>query len=221
MENNHLFLLGGNPSQPEAMQAFVKQAGGNKAKIALLLVYRPGWEAYLPRYTKLWIENGVDPDNISVIIPEPDGYLSMEKAVKTLRNATGIFIGGGHTKTYHFYYTNEILKSMITSQYTNGVPIAGCSAGALILPTQVLLSPSDTDNGKAWLGEGIGLVDNVLISVHYSKWNDAANLELGLLSHDVPIGYGIDDDATLVVKDGKEFSYLGKERVHKVINKGS
>lgn len=51
MQTRKLYLLGGNTSQEEANSHFAKATGGENAHIALLIVYREGYEAFLPRYT--------------------------------------------------------------------------------------------------------------------------------------------------------------------------
>ncbi|MRH43681.1 peptidase S51 [Aquibacillus halophilus] len=213
-KDSYLFLFGGNPSQEEASVAFAKKAGGAQAKIALLLIYRDGWQEYLPRYTKYWIEDGVKDKNIHVIISDQNGKIDYSYAKEVIQSSTGIFIGGGHTETYHAIYTSEPFKSLIQNKYNSGVPIAGNSAGALLSTTTVLLSPIDTNNEKAMIINGLGLLSNVLISVHYTKWNDAENLKKGLLKTGIKIGYGIDDQACLIFKNNKVHSYLGEEHVH-------
>lgn len=220
MQTRKLYLLGGNTSQKEANMHFAKAAGGKSARIALLIVYREGWEAFLPHYTDHWITQGVLEDNISVIVPNEKGELDTAKTAKIISNATGIFIGGGHSETYYSLYTKQSFKQLLYEKYAAGTPLAGNSAGALLMTETVLLSPHDTDNEQAWSGPGLGILKNQLISVHFSQWQDESNLISGLHQHNIPFGYGIDEDACLYLEDERPAAVFGNEQV-KRIEKGT
>ncbi|MFP7495023.1 Type 1 glutamine amidotransferase-like domain-containing protein [Terribacillus saccharophilus] len=220
MITRKLYLLGGNTSQEEANIHFAKAAGGQDARIALLIVYRKGWEAFLPHYTKHWISEGVQENNISVVVPNEKDELNTAEMTEILSGATGIFIGGGHSATYYDVYTKEPIKKLLLSKYAAGIPLAGNSAGALLMPQTVLLSPHDTDNQQAWNGKGLGILQNQLISVHFSQWQDEPNLLSGLHQHNIPLGYGIDGDACLYLEDEQPTAVFGNEQV-KRIEKGT
>ena len=128
--------------------------------------------------------------------------MNYQEIIARLKESTGIFIGGGDTKKYHDYYANEPIKSLIKEQHNRGVPIAGSSAGALILPEISLISPNDTKNGKMISKNGIGLLTDILISVHFTEWNDEKNLVAGMLEHKIAHGIGIDEEACAVFRNG-------------------
>ncbi|OEF98952.1 hypothetical protein BHF71_10520 [Vulcanibacillus modesticaldus] len=208
-----LFLIGGNPSIDEVAEQFISRAGGSNAIIALLLLYREGWEEYLPRYVDPWIKRNIK--KYYVIMPDQIGRLDNESVINKLRKATGIFIGGGNTLLYNAYYSSEPIRNIIHERYNNGVPIAGNSAGALIMPKICLVSPNDTDDGFMRIEEGLGLFNNMLVSVHLSKWNDSSNLVEGMIKTKTEIGWGIDDNACLVLKNG-DFNNVIGESVYKI-----
>jgi cyanophycinase len=158
--------------------------------------------------------------NISVIIPNENGALDTHTAAQQLAAATGIFIGGGHSETYYAHYTKQPFKQLIRDKYAAGVPVAGNSAGALLMPDTVLLSPHDTDNQQAWSGPGLGLLHNQLISVHFSQWQDEHHLITGLQRNQVSYGYGIDEDACLYFENEQPTAVFGTEQV-KRIEKGT
>jgi cyanophycinase-like exopeptidase len=58
--------------------------------------------------------------------------------------ATGIFIGGGHTPTYHRLYATEPVRGVIRERYEERIPVAGVSAGALIALDPCVLTPDET-----------------------------------------------------------------------------
>ncbi|WP_339218534.1 cyanophycinase [Paenibacillus sp. FSL W7-1279] len=214
MRDRYLFLLGGNSFQREANRQFIEQAGGSNARIVLCIMNRPGWEEYVPLFQQMWAESGAQ--DVKVIVPDDDGKLDMEQAEQVLTQATGIFIGGGNTEKYHHYYATGRFKELLINGYENGVPIAGNSAGALILPETCLISPLDNEQSVMLFKQGVGLLSNVLISVHYTEWSDQSNLLEGMRTKKVKRGIGIDEQACAVFINGQLAYSLG-EAVHEVI----
>jgi cyanophycinase len=124
MRDRMLFLFGGNPSLIEANQEFITAAGGNNSRIALLIVNTPGYQKYIPAYTNVWRQIGISA--YSIIVPDDQGQLDFDTTEKVLLNATGIYIGGGDTRTYLKLYASDPIKGMLKTCYQNGIPIAGC-----------------------------------------------------------------------------------------------
>lgn len=61
----------------------------------------------------------------------------------------------------------------------------------------------------------MGLINNCVVSVHYSKWNEEKNLRAAVSKLGVTKGYGIDDDEglyfeneTLVDSEGSNYDVI-------------
>ncbi|MCV4232337.1 cyanophycinase [Virgibacillus sp. LDC1] len=214
MRDRYLYLLGGHSFQAEANRQFIKQAGGSNARIALCIMNKPGWEEYVPLFQRMWKDSGAQ--DMQVIVPDDHGKLDMEHVEQVLSQATGIFIGGGNTEKYHHYYATGPFKELLIDRYEKGVPIAGNSAGALILPEICLISPLDNEQGVMLFKQGVGLFSNILISVHYTEWSDQSNLLEGMRTKKVKRGIGIDEQACAVFING-QLAYALGESVHEVI----
>jgi cyanophycinase len=124
-----LFLLGGSAAFDVVADVFVPAAGGREARIALLLQGGKTWKKYVSDYARPWEQQGAS--QYDIIVPDEGGILDIEKTSAILHEATGIFIGGGHTPTYHRLYATEPIRSIIRERYQAGVPVAGVSAGAM------------------------------------------------------------------------------------------
>jgi cyanophycinase len=209
--DNYLFLLGGDPTQKPAAEAFVTMAGGAEARLVLMLL--DSQQKYLQFYVNNWLELGVE--DYKIIMPNDNSVMDYDSVVTHLRNATGIFIGCGDTLKYHYYYAAEPIKSTLVSCYEKGVPIAGCSAGTLILPELLLVSPNDTGDEQVVVGTGIGLISNQAVGVHFSEWDDIDNLIEGMVRTNTKLGWGIDEEACAVFKNGK-FDYALGNSVHMI-----
>ena len=130
-------MLGGSAAFDVAAEEFVPAAGGHQAKIALLLQGGSDWEKYVPGYTEPWIRRGVAHHH--VIVPNETRAWDIDQVAVKLGEATGIFIGGGHTPTYRHLYATEPLRSVIRERYRAGIPVAGVSAGAFIALAAIYL----------------------------------------------------------------------------------
>ena len=207
MPDSYVFLFGANPMQPSAQLEFVRAAGGARARLVLLLVRRDGWEHYLPRYLDQWMRFGVR--DYRVIVPDEDQRLDSGRVCDELERATCVFIGGGHTETYHRLYATGGVGATIVQRHHAGVPLAGSSAGALIMPRVCRLSSWDTDSGQAVTLPGLGALSDVLVSVHFESRQDEAHILRGMVETRIPTAWGINDDACAVFHNGVFSHALG------------
>ena len=145
-----LFLLGGSDAFDVTADDFVPASGGRAACIALLLQGGRDWQKYVSDYTRPWIQRGVS--RYDVIVPDGEGRLNLEDVTAKLKSATGIFIGGGHTATYRRLYATEPVRTILRKRYACGIPLAGCSAGALIAPRICAFHPGEDEGARAlWM----------------------------------------------------------------------
>jgi cyanophycinase len=208
MPRRLLFLLGGsNAAFDVVVEKFVPAAGGRDAVIALLMQGGQGWEKYLPDYTQPWLRRGVT--KVHPIVPDESGGLDLDAVAAKLGQATGIFIGGGHTPTYQRLYATEPVRSLIWARHDSGVPVAGMSAGALIAPQVCTLPPDETDDGSLQVVAGLGLVDNLIVGVHFSEWNTLPSVLEAMTRTQISTGWGIDEPACAVFEDGQFAGAMG------------
>jgi cyanophycinase len=208
MSHKFLFLLGGSAAFDVVAEEFVPAAGGCDATIALLMQGSSGWEKYVPEYTQPWIRRGVS--RYYPIVPDENGALDLDAVSARLREATGIFIGGGHTPTYHRLYGTEPIRSIIRESYQKGVPIAGVSAGALIAPTICVLTPDETGDASLKTVAGLGLVSDLIVGVHFTACNALPSVLEAMAKTRTKTGWGIDEPACAVFEDGRFKGTLGQ-----------
>ena len=203
-----LFLLGGgNAIFDMVAEEFIPAAGGSDSILALLLTGARGWEDYVPQYTQPWVRRGVTQHHI--IVPDENGCLDVDAVSAKLYEATGIFIGGGDTLTYHRLYVTEPIRSIIRERYQQGVPIAGLSAGALIVPEVCAIPPEDTGDPSVRIVTGLGLVCGVIVGVHFSEWDALPHVLEAMVKTRTAIGLGIDESACAVLENGQLKRVLG------------
>lgn len=203
-----LFLLGGSEEIFDLVaEQFVPAAGGSQARIALLLMGGEGWERHLPGYVAPWERRGAAWE---VVVPGADGALDVEAARAQLEQASGIFIGGGHSPTYHRLYATEPMRSLIRRRYRQGVPVAGLSAGALIIPERCLMvgrAPGDPPLSRR---RGLGLVRGMVVGVHFQEEARLAPLLQAMARTRTAQGLGIGESACAVLENERLRRVLGR-----------
>ncbi|WP_234400728.1 Type 1 glutamine amidotransferase-like domain-containing protein [Virgibacillus senegalensis] len=187
----HLFLFGGTPPfTPELGKLFAEKANQGSKKIAILFLEREGWQAYMSKYTSILEQCGIHHFYYMPLHSKVSSYELVQ-----LSKCSGIIIGGGDTVRYRDYIVDTAIGELIKQLYQSGVPVAGFSAGALLSPEQCVIPPVDNKEGKHLFLPGLGLISQVIISVHYTKWQEEENLLKAIRTTAVPIGYGLDDGA--------------------------
>jgi len=208
MSRRLLFLIGGSAAYDAVAEVFVPAAGGSAAKIAVLLQSGAGWEKHRSEYVQPWIQRGVS--RYDPIAPDERGVLDVEAASALLRAAAGIFIGGGHTPTYHRLYATEPIRSVIRERYHDGVPVAGVSAGALIALEQCVLTTDETGERSLKVVTGLDLARDIIVGVHFAERNDLPSVLEAMAQTRTQTAWGLDDAACAVFEDGHFEGALGR-----------
>ena len=159
-----LYLIGGSQAFELIAESFLAAAGGWNAWIALLLQSNDSSSfCYLPEYVTPWVKRGIR--GYEAFGPSPNGELELDQLACILENATGIFIGGGDTAAYRDVYCRDEVEELIRQRYESGIPVAGCSAGALVMLEDCVVHLED---GGLEVGPGIGLIGGFVIGVHFA-----------------------------------------------------
>lgn len=199
VKDRHLFLFGGSPPFSKNLgKKFSEFSLSEKGKIAILFIIRDGWEKYMQKYTSVLEDNGLKQFSYIALSSSPD-----HATIKELKTCTGIIICGGETELYRKFIVDTLIGEQVIQMYHDGVPIAGFSAGALISPESCVISPVDNVKKEHLFLKGLGLISDCVISVHFSKWDEEENLKLAMKEVNAPIGYGIDDEGCLFLKNEK------------------
>ncbi|MFT4416419.1 Type 1 glutamine amidotransferase-like domain-containing protein [Fredinandcohnia humi] len=197
--DTHLFLFGGSPPFTKQLgKKFTKFAQKDQVKIAILFIERDGWQDYMPKYTSVLEANGTTNFVYLPLSPYPSPEI-----VRELETSTGIIISGGDTELYREYIVETTVGTTIKRLYDNGIPIAGFSAGALIAPEYCVVSPHDTLRKEQLFLKGLGLLEDYVLSVHYSTWNEEENLLKAINTTGVPKGFGIDEESGIYINNGR------------------
>jgi cyanophycinase len=203
-----LFLLGGSEKPFYAVaERFIPAAGGRNGNIALLISGSPGWEEYVSHNTIPWKECGLG--RYEVIVPDEHGLINHESVIPILEQATGIFIGGGYTPTGQRLFATGPIRQILQSRYAKGVPFAGLSAGALIIPSICAIPPEDTGEIKVTITSGLALLSDMIVGFHFSKCHALLHVLEAMKLTKTANGIGIDEAACVELHDGHVADVFG------------
>lgn len=203
-----VFLIGGEEGLAQSAEAFVLQAGGSAGRVALLLEGGADPWKYVPRYVSPWQQYGLD--HFDLIVPDPDGRLDVAAAVKVLRQATAIFIGGGNTAVYWRNYVHGDIGAVIRQRcLQDGIPYGGLSAGMLVGGEICPLDPDETKEDRIRYEKGLGLFSGLIAEPHFTGLNRRAALETYLEQSGVQMGFGVDDETCLLLTPPDQMKTFG------------
>ncbi len=213
MARKTLFLLSARSGFEAVAEEFVPAAGGPEASIALLLFSNNDkTPKYVAEYAEPWLRRGIA--RYDVVLPDVSGALDIEDAKRKIAAATGILIGGGTTERYRELFATEPVAQLIRDKYEQGVPIAGCSAGAMIMNDRC---PHYNDAEELdGFRPGLGLLRDIMIGVHFSERGVLKYLLAEMKLAGVRQGLGIDEPACAVFVDGKLDHTMGRA-VHRIV----
>lgn len=211
--DNYLFLFGGGPPFTTNMaKRFVSKTSETNAPVSILFVERDGWKAYMSNYTNELINLGLKEFHV---IPLPS--TPVEEVIKYVNNSSGIIINGGDTNLYADYIIDTPISNAIKRSYESGIPVAGFSAGALISPEVCIISPKDNDQNEFQECEGLGLISDVVIAVHFTQWNDEDHLREAVNKYSEYMNYGI-DEATGIYLLNDRLEAIEGDGVYRVVD---
>jgi len=200
MRDQQLFLFGGGPPFTSGLcKTFVSCLNGT-GPIVLLYVPRPGssWEEYAPIYTDALTANGA-----TDFFHFPLSASPTPEQLKQLAGSAGIVISGGETERYQQFIVDTPIGTLIQERYQQGVPVAGFSAGTLLTPDECRIPAIDQRDGNALVLNGLGLLTDAVVSVHYDAWQEEANLRQAFRSTNSTFGYGLPERAGIHLKNNQ------------------
>lgn len=129
-----------------------------------------------------------------------------EEFVAPLRQATGVWIGGGRqTQIATTYYDTRVERELRALVERGGV-VAGNSAGAACLSRVMLVRE------RIYETPGLGILPGVIVDQHFLVRNRKERLFVALEKHPALVGLGVDEATALVIR-GRSLKCIGDSTV--------
>jgi cyanophycinase len=198
-----LVICGGGAMPDPVRDAFVKLAGGEKARLVIIPTASETADQIKDEvYLKPWQKYNMA--SIVVLHTRDRDRANDAVFVKPLTEATAVWLGGGsQTKLAEAYLHTAVHKELHALLKRDGV-IGGTSAGAAVMSKLMIAS----GNPKANLGEGFGFLDHFVVDQHFLKRNRMPRLAAVIRQYPQMVGLGIDEE-TAVLVSGRTIKVLG------------
>lgn len=205
-----LVIIGGGEDRccgAGALERFVNLAGGDRARVTLVTTATGIPEQVHAEYERVFRKLGVDSTRELRLRGRADA--DSDWAAGILRESTGVFFCGGDQSRIRALVgsaTNDVLRERLSQ----GLAVAGTSAGATALGKTMILGGEGPDVSAASVrtGPGLGLLPKVLIDMHFGARGRLPRLLSAVAAEPDHIGVGIDDNTAICV-EGSQFEVLG------------
>jgi len=190
---------------------FIEISGGRDARIVIIPT-ASRLEDTGDRYLEVFTEIGVK--SVSVVsLDHREDCEDMIKLAK-LENATGIFMTGGDQLRLSTIIGGTSVSKLMRKANSEGVHIAGTSAGAAFIPEHMIAfgrGGATPKSGLATLAPGLGLTNKVIIDQHFRERGRLGRLLSALAYNPFAIGLGVDEDTA---------AFIGPDDVIEVVGSG-
>jgi cyanophycinase len=196
------------------LTAFVDLAGGEDASIVVISTASTFGEKAAQRYGDLFQELGAG--GATGIAPRTREQANDPNVIRSVNDATGIFITGGNQVRLVSVLGGTRLEDALASAHDRGAVIAGTSAGASAVAAHMVAfgrSGASPKHRMIHLSAGLGLVDGVVVDQHFEQRGRWGRLLAAVALSPRLLGIGLDEDTAAVVSADRTLEVIGKGAV--------
>ena len=205
-----LLIIGGGEDRccgTGVLDRFVELCGGTEARITLVTTAAGVPDEVHAEYEQVFRKLGVEQTRELRLHGRADA--DSASAAGILRGSTGVFFTGGDQSRILALVgsrANEVLRE----QLSQGLVVAGTSAGATALGRTMILGGEGPDVSAATVrtGPGLGLLPQMLIDMHFAGRGRLPRLLSAVALDPEHLGVGIDENTAILV-EGDRFEVLG------------
>ncbi len=211
-DKGSLVVVGGGALPQSIVKKFIDLAGGPEAPLVVIPT-AAGRDSYDQNNRSARILREAGAKHVVVIHTADKQVANSEAFVKPLREAKGVWFGGGRQWRLVDSYTGTLSEKLFWEVLERGGVIGGSSAGATIQGSY--LARGDTKNNQIMMGDheqGFGFIKNIAIDQHVLARNRQFDLFSILENRPELLGVGLDEGTAMIVQ-GNTFEVLGDSYV--------
>jgi cyanophycinase len=208
-----LVVVGGGKIGPAIVERFVSLAGGPDANLVLIPTAGEDKELDLRKLEATFAKQfGVKHD--TVLHTRDRKQADSESFVAPLRQARGVWFGGGRQWRLVDSYLNTLTQRELEAVLERGGVIGGTSAGATIQGSYLVRGAREGNQIMMAKGyeEGFGYLKNVAVDQHLIRRRRENDLVGVIAAHPDLLGIGI-DESTAIIVTGDHFEVIGDSQV--------
>ncbi|MCL4818046.1 MAG: cyanophycinase [Vicinamibacteria bacterium] len=198
----------------EILARFVKEAGGRRARIAILPTASAIPAERATHYTKVFAGLGAGESVHLPIATREDA--DKDQFARTLLECSGVFITGGDQSRLVTTLSGTATFQAIHALLVKGGTLAGTSAGASAFSSTMITGGSaglHVRRDGVRLGAGLGLITRLIIDQHFSQRERLGRLLSAVAQQPQKLGVGIDEDTAIVYYGNGTIEIVGSGQV--------
>ncbi len=137
-------------------------------------------------------------------------------ALKLLSECDGVFITGGNQLRLSTTIGGTPVAKLLRRRNANGMPIAGTSAGAAIMPAHMIAHGEEGATPRAGmvsLAPGLGLSNKIMIDQHFRQRDRIGRLLTAIALNPFALALGIDEDTAAFIGPDNLLEVVGNSTV--------
>ncbi|KAM3092008.1 cyanophycinase [Phormidesmis sp. 146-35] len=214
--HGQLVIIGGAEDKEgdcKILREFVRRSGGLQARLVIMTVATglPGEVG--TQYTELFEGMGVA--SVKVLDNAKPEDASDPRALELIEQATGVFFTGGNQARITELLKDTELEALLHKRFSEGIVIAGTSAGAAMMPDMMIVEGESETNPRmevAQMDRGMGFLPGVVVDQHFAQRGRIGRLLSAVAQQPVNLGFGIDENTAIAI-NGKELEVIGEGAV--------
>ncbi len=194
----------------------VRESGGVDAKIVVIptassIPVEVG-EMYLKAFKKLKCSN------VTILDIRSKEDSEKKEAITLIKEANCIMFSGGNQSKITDRIGGTSIHRILVERYQNekGFVIAGTSAGAMVMATQMIAGGSATESfikGAVTMYKGLDLIPELIIDTHFIQRGRFGRQSEAVAKFPNLIGFGLAEDTGLIIKNGNDCTVIGSGMV--------
>jgi len=190
----------------------VREAGGIDAKIVVIptassIPVEVG-ENYVTAFTKLGCKN------IEILDIREKADSEKQASLDLMKSADCIMFSGGNQSKISDKIGGTSLHHVMKNRYLtdDGFVIAGTSAGAMAMTTEMIAGGSAADSfikGAVITREGLGFIPELILDTHFIQRGRFGRQSEAVAKFPELIGIGLAEDTGMIIKNGNDCTVIG------------
>jgi len=198
----------------EVLERFVREAGGPRARIAILPTASAVPEETAAFYQKVFAEIGVEASAHVPIVSREDADAGSHAAA--IAGATGVFLTGGDQSRLVDVLSGTASFRALRERLVEGGVLAGTSAGASAFSSTMIVGGEtglQVRRDGVRLAPGLGIITRLIIDQHFSQRKRFGRLLAAAALEPKRLGVGIDENTAIVYYGDGRLEVIGSGQV--------
>ena len=193
----------------------VEEAGGIDAKIVLVPTASSIPDEVCATYKEAFDKLGCT--NVHFLDIREAEDCTKDSALELVRTANCVMFSGGDQSKITKLIKDTEIHEILTERYWNEkFVIAGTSAGAMCMSTNMIKGGRSAESfrkGLVRMGEGMAFIPELIIDSHFIKRGRFGRLTEAVARNPLKLGIGLAEDTGIIIRNGNDVEVIGSGMV--------